>query len=179
MTPACFGSNRTHCKSEAMAKADMGQGFKDPERDKASSSTFPLQRCQHLHTAHKALSSKSSTNLALRSPCPAQAACLGDPPVPSYHSLTTCPCISEHHRDHWETFLLQLPPLPSPVPPTSRTAGKRFGMTTSSGVWLSNKCQKHGTNVNQTLPRLGESSCRAASADGTRLAPSQSRTLWG
>lgn len=32
MTPGFFGSNPALCKSEATAKADTGQGFKDPER---------------------------------------------------------------------------------------------------------------------------------------------------
>lgn len=32
MIPRCFGSNPALCKSEATAKAGMGQGFKDPER---------------------------------------------------------------------------------------------------------------------------------------------------
>lgn len=32
MTSGCFGSSSTHCRSEATAKADTGQGSKDPER---------------------------------------------------------------------------------------------------------------------------------------------------
>lgn len=61
-----------------MAKADMGQGFKDPERDRASSRTFPLQQCQHLHTAHKVLLSKKEQHkLGIEKPMPCTSCLFG------------------------------------------------------------------------------------------------------
>lgn len=55
MTSGCFGSNSTHCNSKAMAKADMGQEFKDPERQ--SRETESLAGCSPFsdakaHTKH-------------------------------------------------------------------------------------------------------------------------------
>lgn len=88
MIPRCFGSNPALCKSEATAKADMGQGFKDPEtveRDRASSRTVPLSHANTLTLQTKRFCPrKSSLNSALRSP------------VSSHRGLTTCPRISEN-----------------------------------------------------------------------------------
>lgn len=189
MTPGCSGSNPTHCKSKVTAKAGIGQGFKRPERQLrrteplAGPSPFSDANARTLHTK-RFCPRKSSMNLALRSPSPAQVSCLGDPPVPSLRRLTTCPCISVNSTgirgQLGKTFLLQMPLFPSPVPPTSHAAAvKRFEMTTSSGFWLSNKCQKHATNVKQILPQLGKSSCHAATANETRLARTQSGTVSG
>lgn len=82
MALGCFGSNPTCCKSEATAKARMGQGFKDPERQPrgteppARPSPFSDANACTLHTK-RFCPRKSSVNLALRSPSPAQVACLG------------------------------------------------------------------------------------------------------
>ena len=76
MTPGCFGSNPAHCKSEATAKADMEQGFKDPERQPrgteppAGPSPFSDANARTLHTK-RFCPRKSGVNLALRSPSPA------------------------------------------------------------------------------------------------------------
>lgn len=96
MTPGCFDSSATHCKSEAMAKADMGQGFKDPERQArgteppAGPSPFSDANACTLHTK-RFCPRTNSVNLALRFPFPAF---FGDPPVASRCGLMTCPCIS-------------------------------------------------------------------------------------
>ena len=72
MTPGCFGSNLAHSKSEVSAKADMGQGFEEPERlprgtePPAGPSPFSDANARTPHTK-RFCPSQSSVNLALRS----------------------------------------------------------------------------------------------------------------
>lgn len=101
----------------------------------------------------------------------------------SHRGLTTCPRISENSTGI-PGPLGNIPasnaPLPFPSPPASHAAAvKHLEMTTSSGVWLSNKRQKHRMNVKQILPQPGKSSCRAATANETSLARPQSGTARG
>lgn len=181
-TPGCFGSMRGR---EVVGKGGSGQGFKDPKSQPRAAERGEGQSLWQDPLPSEALTMsfclrKSSVNLAGRSPSRARASRSGHPPMPSHGLPPPSPCARRGSADRWKRLVLEISVPCPPVPPTSHAAAvKRFEMTTSSGFWLSNKCQKHATNVKQILPEPGKSSCRAATANETRLARAQSGTAPG